>query len=200
MAVSKARRAPRTAPEVRRDQLVGAAVSQFATRGYAGVQLQEIAEEVGVTRNLIHRYFPGGKSDLYLEAVRFACEQLAELLDVSPEVPLDEKTPANIATYVDTILAQNPVYVLYARAERSADDDVRAHAQLTRDTLISRMAVNNLGTPDPPPALRSALNGYIAFAEATCESWRDQGLRDREALERVLREVFAAVMTTARAA
>ena len=87
MARAKPRRAPRTAPEVRREQLVAAAMPQFAALGYAGVQLQAIADQVGVTRNLIHHYFPGGKRDLYVEAVKLACADLAELLDVEPRCP-----------------------------------------------------------------------------------------------------------------
>ena len=188
------------AGELRRDQLVDAAVRPFAAQGYDRVQLQAIADEVGITRNLIHRYFPGGKRELYVEAVRLACLQLAELLDVSPDVPLEQKTPANIATYLDAILEPNPIYVLYARAERSADSDVRGLAQQMRDTLISRVAVNNLGTPDPPPELAAALNGFIAFTEATAESWRDQGLDDRGALEEVLNAVFLSVIAPGRQA
>jgi AcrR family transcriptional regulator len=200
MATAKPRRAPRTAPEVRREQLVAAAMPQFAAQGYAGVQLQAIADAVGVTRNLIHRYFPGGKRDLYVEAVRQACADLAELLDVDPDVPLEEKTSANIATYVDAILEQNPIYVLYSRAGHSADDDIRAFAMVMRDTLVSRIALNNLGSPDPPATVRAALDGYIAFVEATCESWRDRGLGDRPALERVLGGVFASVIAAAQPA
>ena len=198
MATAKQRRAPRTSPEVRREQLIAAAVPRFAADGYAGVQLQAIADEVGVTRNLIHRYFPGGKRDLYVESVRLACDQLSQLLDTDPDVPLELKTPANIATYLDTILEQNPIYVLYARAAQSADDEIGAFAQGMRDALVSRVSINNLGTPDPPAHVRAALNGYIAFVETTCERWSDEGLADRPALERLLRDVFASVITAAR--
>src|SRR6476661_8182326 len=96
-------RAPRTPPEQRRDQLVRAAVVAFARLGYQGVQLQDVAAEVGVTRNLIHHYFPGGKRDLYLAAVHSACGELGSLLDVDPGVALAEKMPANIATYLDQV-------------------------------------------------------------------------------------------------
>src|SRR4051794_40896279 len=101
-------RAQRTPPEVRRTQLVRAVVPAFAASGYERVQLQDIAEEVGVTRNLIHHYFPGGKRELYMEAVRAACAELVEVLDVDPDVPLEEKMPRNIAAYIDQILGASP--------------------------------------------------------------------------------------------
>ena len=73
----RSRRAPRTDPGLRHRQLVQVAIRSFAELGYAGVQLEAIAQEVGVTRNLIHHYFPGGKRDLYLEAVRAAWQGTA---------------------------------------------------------------------------------------------------------------------------
>jgi AcrR family transcriptional regulator len=194
---SQPHRAPRTAPGLRRDQLIAAAVPQFAEHGYADGQLQPIADEVGVTRNLIHRYFPAGKHELYVEAVRLACTRLAELLDVDPDVPLVQKTPANIAIYLDAILARDPDYVLYSRAERSADDDVRALAMQTRDALVARVALNNLGTTDPPAPVAAALHGFIAFMETVSETWREQASGDRAALEELLREVFESVVEAA---
>ena len=191
---TKRGRAARTAPAQRREQLIAAAVPEFAEHGYAGAQLQAIANEVGVTRNLIHRYFPGGKRDLYVDAVRLACAQLAELLDIDPDLPLEEKTPANISTYVDVIFDQSPIYVLYTRAERSADDDVRALAQGMRDALVARVAFNNFGTAEPSPAVAAALNGFVSFAETTSEMWRAQEIGDRAELEQLLRTVVASVV------
>jgi AcrR family transcriptional regulator len=190
-------RAPRTAPELRRDQLIAAAVPQFAAHGYADAQMQAIADDVGVTRNLIHRYFPGGKHELYVDAVRLACSQLAGLFNANPDLPLAEKTPANIATYVDAILERNPLYVLYSRAEHSADDDVRAPALETRETVVAQMALNNLGTTDPPAPVAAALHGFISFMETVSETWREQASGDRASLEELLRTVFESVVQAA---
>jgi len=190
-------RAQRTPPEVRRTQLVRAAVPAFARTGYAGMQLQDVAEEVGVTRNLIHHYFPGGKRDLYVEAVRAACADVANLLDVDPGVPLAEKMPANIARYIDQILEPSPLYTLYASAVHSADDEVRAPALATRETIALGIARNHLGRRRPAKALRAALIGYISFTETTCEQWRAEGLSDRAALERLLGDVLVATVAAA---
>ena len=192
-------RAARTSPEVRRAQLVRAAVTAFARDGYPGVQLQAIADEVGVTRNLINHYFPGGKAELHRAAVHSACEELGTLLDVDPGVPLAAKMPANIATYLDHVLAPSAIYMLYARAGRSADDDVRQTAWALRERIAAGIARNHLGTARPSPRLRAALIGYIAFTEATCEQWGASGSRDRGALERLLRDVLIATVAATRA-
>jgi hypothetical protein len=107
---------------------------------------------------------------------------------------------ANITRYVDAILESTPIYVLYSQAQRSADDDIRVFAAAMRDTVVSRVALNNLGTPDPPAFARAVLDGYASFVEETCTSWRDRGLSDRQELEQLLGSVFASVITAARAA
>jgi AcrR family transcriptional regulator len=200
MASPRLHRAPRTDPELRQRQLVRAALVAFAELGYAGVQLQAIAREVGVTRNLIHHYFPGGKRDLYGAAVRIACAELSGLMDVRAAVPLEQKTSANISRYLDEVLRPSPIYVLYARAMRSADDDIRGLALGARDAIASNVALNHLGSATVAGAVRIALIGYIAFVEATCEGWRHQRGAKRASLERMLRDVLVAVVGAARSA
>ncbi len=191
------RRAPRTPPAVRREQLISSAAAAFAAHGYPDVELRDIASVVGVTPNLIHHYFPGGKADLYLEAVRQACAELAGTLDTSADVPLDSKMPSNIAAYLDHVLEPSPAYVLYARAARSANADVRAVAIAMRRAIAAGVARNHLGTETPAPAVEAALIGFIAFAEATAEQWRELDVRDRRGLEQLLAKTLVATVQAA---
>jgi len=191
-------RAARTSPAVRREQLIRAALPAFADLGFAGVELQTIADDVGVTRNLIHHYFPGGKRELHLEAVRLACAELAAMLDVDPGVALDRKMPTNVSAYLDEILQPSARYQLYARALRSADDDVRAAAIGARDRIAAGTARNHLGTSRPPKPVRAALVGFIAFTETTAEQWRELGLRDHARLQGLIIDVLVATVAAAR--
>ncbi len=68
------------------------------------------------------------------------------LLDVSADVPLAEKMPANVRAYIDEIVARSPRFELYARALRSADDAVRAIAVAAREQIAAGIARNHLGT------------------------------------------------------
>jgi len=194
------KRAPRTPPAVRREQLVRVALPAFAEHGFPDVELQAIADHVGVTRNLIHHYFPGGKHELYIEAVQLACSELVALLDVSVKVPLAEKMRANVRAYIDEILPHSPRFELYARALRSADDAVRAIAVGAREQIAAGIARNHLGTSRPPRPVRAAVVGCIAFAEATAEQWRELGLDDRDRLERLVIETLVVAIAAARGA
>jgi AcrR family transcriptional regulator len=166
--------------------------------GFRDVELQAIADEVGVTRNLIHHYFPGGKHELYVGAVQLACSELVALLDVSAAVPLAEKMPANVRAYIDEIVAASPRFELYARALRSADDAVRAVAVAAREQIAAGIARNHLGTSRPPKPVRAAVAGCIAFTETTGEQWRDLGLDDRDRLERLVIEMLVMTIAAAR--
>src|SRR4030095_15101049 len=110
----------------------------------------------------------------------------AGLMDVSPGVRLQQKTAANISRYLDEILEPTPIYVLYARAMRNADDDIRGLALAARDAIAANVALNHLGTASPAEPVRVALIGYVAFVEATCEGWRHRRRLDRASLERLL--------------
>lgn len=199
MAVAKAPRASRSDPAVRRDQMIDVALSAFAARGYADVELKQIAAEVGVTPNLIHHYFPGGKSELHLEAVKLACAQLEELLDSSPEVPIANKMPANVARYVDEALVPTDRWKLYVRSLRSADGDLRACAVATRLAVMEGVTANHLGTANPSPAVRAALFGVYGFLEDASDEWRIEALGDRAKLEKMIMAVLIAALSTATA-
>jgi AcrR family transcriptional regulator len=197
MAVAKATRASRSDPSVRRDQMIDVALGAFADRGYPAVELKEIAAEVGVTPNLIHHYFPGGKSELHLEAVKRACAQLEEMFEASPDIPVANKMPENVARYVDEALAPTDRWKLYARSLRSANDELRACAVATRLAVMQGVAANHLGTADPPPEVRAALFGVYGFLEDSSNEWRIEAINDRPKLEKMIMAVLIAALTTA---
>jgi hypothetical protein len=148
-----------------------------------------------VTPNLIHHYFPGGKKELHLEAVRLACDEMIGILDTSPEIGIESKMPANTSDYLAEALEPTPRYVLFMRSTRSPEPDVAAVALDARDRIIAGVALNNLGTAKPSPEARTALVGIVGFLEASANQWRELGLDDRQTLEQMLLEVIRASLT-----
>ena len=63
--VSAPSRYQRLSPTERRDQILDAANTLFAERGYDAVLVEDIAKSAGVTRGLVHHYF-GGRKDVYV--------------------------------------------------------------------------------------------------------------------------------------
>src|SRR5947209_12590199 len=62
--------------QARRDQLVAAAMPLLARHGPADLSMDDVAARVGVTRNLLYHYFPGGRADLVSVVVDAAERQI----------------------------------------------------------------------------------------------------------------------------
>jgi AcrR family transcriptional regulator len=73
-------RAESTAHAERSQEILDAAVSIFAARGYAQTDVQEIAVRVGVGKGTVYRHF-GNKEALFLAAVKHARDKLVCAVD-----------------------------------------------------------------------------------------------------------------------
>ena len=170
----------------------------FAEDGYDGVRVQQLADDIGITRNLINHYFPGGKHELYLEAVQLACDEILEMLDTDPTLDIETKMPANIAGYVDEALVPTPRYTLFMRSLHSADPEVAAIALEARERYVTGAMINNFGNPEGFPEARAAMAGAIGYMEAIAAEWRRLGIKDRDRLMRILVQMTAGSMEAAR--
>jgi AcrR family transcriptional regulator len=74
-------RAARTT--TRRDQIVEAAMRNFAEHGYRGTRVEDIAAEVGIAKGTVFLHF-GTKQALFLAAYEAAVGQLPAWLDAPP--------------------------------------------------------------------------------------------------------------------
>jgi TetR/AcrR family transcriptional regulator len=76
---ARADRAPlaRRDPAASRESLLGAAVAEFARKGFEGARVDEIAAGAGVNKQLVYHYF-GSKQGLYLAALESVYVQIRE--------------------------------------------------------------------------------------------------------------------------
>jgi len=74
---ARAAAAPRRDPAASREALMGAAVAQFARKGYEGARVDEIAAAAGLNKQLVYHYF-GSKQGLYLAALESVYVQIRE--------------------------------------------------------------------------------------------------------------------------
>lgn len=84
---------PRLPPEQRREQLLDAAIAIIARDGYAGVSIDAIAREAGVTRPVVYSVFDGLGPLLFALLDRQEQRALTQLLAALPE-NLGEGPPA----------------------------------------------------------------------------------------------------------
>lgn len=186
----------RMSSDARRAQLVSAAVDELASGGSAALALEAVAARAGVTRNLLYHYFPGGVAELYAAAVEQAGRELTEGWTTDPAVPAAERVAQNFARIVDHAAAPSRAWRVHRMARGSTDPRVLETRATYQRRIVDAMAANNLGTTDPPPLARAALEAYLAFGESLLDAMRERGL-PREEVVGVMARLLA---ETARAA
>jgi AcrR family transcriptional regulator len=77
------------APEANRSRILAAAVAEFASRGFKGASMDDVAARTETTRALINYYF-GSKEKLYREVLE---RVYAEIRDAERQIDLDHLPP-----------------------------------------------------------------------------------------------------------
>ncbi|MCW2991955.1 MAG: TetR family transcriptional regulator [Solirubrobacterales bacterium] len=189
----------RLSREARRLQLVGVAMAIAADEGFPTLSLDKVAERSGVTRNLLYHYFPRGRQDLVIAVADEAGRRLADEWVTDESLSRDERLAANFTRTVDHAYGPSDEWQVYRQARTYADDEARATSAAYIERVVSAIALNNTGTADPPPLLRMAIHGFLAYAETALEQARDAGL-DREPVLAVLARTLIATVAAAQAA
>ena len=199
MSDTEAKTPRRMAPEQRRAQLVQAALASAAEHGYAGLSLDDVGERAGVTRNLLYHYFPRGRLDLYLAALERAGDELTGDFIVAPQQPLAERLAANTERAIEHAARASDAWLVWRHARSAAEPEIQALRERCRDAIVTGMALNHLGTDDPPPLARVALRAYLDFHQTALDEWRLSGL-DRGTLLALLEQTATATVAAIRPA
>jgi AcrR family transcriptional regulator len=185
------RRMPRNA---RREQLVAVALPVAAERGFAKLSLEDVAARADVTRNLLYHYFPRGRQDLAAATVREAGRELSADWVVDDALPLTERLAANFARVVDHALTPTDAWRVHRRARAADLPELSEIAAEYEEKVIASISLNHLGAPDPPPAARLALTGYLAFAEEALDQARTANVPRVQVIQ-IVRDALVATLS-----
>jgi AcrR family transcriptional regulator len=193
----EAKTAPRRMQaEDRREQLIDAALAIAARDGHERLAFEKVANRANVTRNLVYHYFPGGRQELLDAVAHRAGERLLSGWVTDPEIPLGERLVANLNHMIDHASGPTDAWLLYRQGRGAVDESLLEIAAHYRNELIDNIALNQLGTSSPPPAVRIALDGFLAFAETVIESGIEEGL-DREQMMELIAGTLMSAMNAA---
>jgi hypothetical protein len=90
----------------------------------------------------------------------------------------------------------SPAWRIHRQARTMTDPDVRSLTKGYVDQVVANVALNNTGTADPPPLVRLAIEGFVAYAELALEEARERGL-DHERVTLLLARTLAATIEAA---
>jgi AcrR family transcriptional regulator len=178
----------------RREQILGAATETFARSGFAATNLDEIADEAGITRVVLYRHFDS-KSDLYQSVLDHMCARL----DQHIEEPVGGFSDASI----DGLLAaavESPAgfKLLFQHALR--EPGFKERIEKFRSD-VAEAAYLQIAPLVPNPALaRWAANAAPAAAIEATIAWLDAGQPEpdhaADRIRRIAVAVVEAAMTT----
>src|SRR3954468_19632299 len=199
MAKATIERAPRRRlpPAERQGQLAQAALAVAAEQGYANLSLDDVASRAGVTRNLLYHYFPRGRLDVFLAALERGGDELPAGRVVGQGRPLDEKLEANFLRYVEAAEEQTDAWLVLLHARATADPEIEQLRNRYRDAAVASVALNHLGTSEPPPLALVALRAFVDYAETALDEWRGTDL-DRDTVLSLLSQTLVAAVAAAR--
>lgn len=140
---------------------------------YQDLSLEEVAEAAGASRPLVYRYFPT-KRAFYVEALRFAAEELLDLVERASVGEPEQALRLGLATYLGYVEEHAQAYRTILRGDLGGDPEVIAIVDGVRQA-IARRVLWFLRREEPlPPLLRLAVLGWIGFVEAVSLEWAER--------------------------
>jgi TetR/AcrR family transcriptional regulator, cholesterol catabolism regulator len=159
----------------RKRQLVDAAMTLFAERGYAATRIRDICDRAGVAKGLFYWYFPT-KLDLFTELVRSMRQQLrhAQGDAMSPDADAVTRIHQGAAASV-RFMAEHATYfslVDVERADPAIADALRSGSEIYLDdvTALVREAQAAGLIPDADPRLLAL--GVLGAVSTFSNAWR----------------------------
>jgi AcrR family transcriptional regulator len=151
MSVARTKRAARMSPQARREQILDSAVALILARGNSNCTLEEVAQQAGISKPLIYKYFP--KREDLLKALlerEYAHLRGRGLDDVPRDVPLDTVRRKTVERSLAYYFERGPIIRLLsgdpavAQIARSRNRGARA---MTTDYFVRR-SVEAYGVPE----------------------------------------------------
>ncbi len=182
----------------RRRQLIDAGAALFAEAAYEEISMRQIAQAAGVSKPLLYHYFPS-KNDLFIAAVTEAAGELQALIQPngvgSPVEQLTASLDAYLAWIEDNGLA-------WAKLMQSAATlpEARELVEGFRARTMSVALAELTGRREAPPALRTAIKGWLGYMDAAILDWTQERDLPREKLRDLLLAAFVAALLAARQA
>ena len=169
----------RLEPEERRQQIVEAAIRLFGQRPYGAVSMSEVAGAAGVTRGLVHHYFPT-KSELYRAVLEGLLAGGPTVVRTDLDLDIEEVVARNANASLDFLEDNRETMLVISQPGSVGHDPQLAEiVDQARETVVDRILLNHLGTTDVSSEVRLVIRGYLGLFEAVAREWLVHGRATR---------------------
>jgi AcrR family transcriptional regulator len=179
-----------TSPEPRQQMVIGAA-DMIRRRGLNATSVRELAKHTGAPLGSTYHYFPGGKQQLATEAVRWAGDTVAHMLERRLEDGPIEGLRAFLALWRETIIISDfragcPVLAVSVEEPTGCETEVleaAANAFGTWETLLAQSLRRQGATRRQAAQLATLIVAAVEGTVAMCRAKRNAQPLDDVALQ-----------------
>ena len=173
----------------RREELLAIGRQLFARHAYDELSIDDVAAAAGVAKGLLYYYFKS-KRGFYLATIRAEADELLALAQPDPALPPAERLRRTLDAYLEFVDEASERFRALVVAGLGSDPEVRAIRDRDRAEFLRLLAEGVAHQPEPSPALRAVLEGWLSFIEGVSLDWLDH--RDLTADQ--LRELLVAAL------
>jgi AcrR family transcriptional regulator len=164
----------------RRRRLLDLGAELFARHTYAQLSMAAIAREAGISKALLYHYFPS-KQAYFVATLQRQAEELGRLIAVDPALPPVEQLTQALDAFLGWVEANAEGYhKLLEGATTHAE--VRELVDVVRHGTAQQILTGLSPGAPPPPALRSAVQGWLWFMDGVLMDWLEHRDIDRPQL------------------
>jgi AcrR family transcriptional regulator len=169
----------RLSPDARREQLVELGLELLGRTPQEQVSIEAIARAAGISKGLLYHYFPT-KSDFVVAVLRRSRAELERRMALPASaagLTIGERLDASIDGFLGYVSEHAIGFEAITRARGGEDEQVKAVLAENRAKQVGAMVVfaAALAQSDrsaiETPALRVALEGWLAFCEGVVAQW-----------------------------
>ncbi|RKT54724.1 TetR/AcrR family transcriptional regulator [Saccharothrix australiensis] len=156
-------------PARRRAELIDVGARLFAAKPYDQVLMEDVAEQAGISRALLYRYFPA-KRDLFAAIYRQAAAGLLAASEFDGSGTLVEQLTAALEAHLD-YFAANRHAVLAANRELAGDPVIQAviadEFSVLRQRLLDAAGLEG----HVREVVSAATMAWLVFVRTLCVEW-----------------------------
>ena len=162
----------RMAPDARRAHLLAIGAAAFGACAYEEVQIDQIAQQAGVSRGLLYHYFPG-KRQFFAAIIQEGYDEILKVTQPDPALPPGVQLLVGLEAYLDHVLAHPHTYRALFRSAASAERSIQEVVQRNLDEQARRILAG-LGRDAQADALgHLAVRSWLAFLVHAVLDWLD---------------------------
>jgi AcrR family transcriptional regulator len=160
----------------RRRQLLDSALDVFATRGFHGASMNDVAEAAGVTKPVLYQHFDS-KRKLFVELLEDVGSQLGSLIaEATKQVDAPrERVEQGFSAYFRWIDENRAAFSLLFRGSARLDAEF-ADAVHQVESFLAEVIAELIEADLDDEHRRTLAHGIVGLAEGTGRHWIDDSL------------------------